>query len=123
MNVLTKKNITLMVVFLASSLLIAYAIGYWSASHSESYLRACDFASHNATLVEQIGPLRACRLSSCLSYNIRYQGPNGSAQFRLNLVGQKHEGELFVNLVTNDGEWQVQTAKLKLPSNTFVVIR
>lgn len=122
-GLLSKKQILVGIIVVLSSLVAAYTLGFWSASHSQSYIDACDFARRDARLASEIGPVRDCRLSSWFGYNIHYEGPNGSAQFRLHVIGEKGDGDLFVNLAINDGEWQVETAKLKLPSNGFLTIR
>jgi hypothetical protein len=123
LGLFSSRKIKITIIFVCLSLVIAYALGFWSASHSESYTHACEFAEHDARLAEEIGPLKDCRISSWFGYDIRYQGPNGSAEFSLNVVGQKSSGQLFVDLVTNTGEWQVQNAKLKLPDNRFMIIK
>ena len=104
-GLLSKKQILVGIIVVLSSLVAAYTLGFWSASHSQSSIDACHFRGVTR-LASEIGPLRHCRLSSWFGYNIHYEGPNGSAQFRLHVIGER-ETAIYLSI------WQSMTVSGK----------
>jgi hypothetical protein len=119
---LSGRKILTAIILVTVGLLMAYPLGYWWAGRSEPYSLGCSFAAHDAEIMKQIGPVRTCNMSSWFAYNIQYHGPNGSAQFQLRIIGEKGAGDLFVSMATIDGQWTVQSAKLKR-DDRFITVR
>lgn len=107
----------------ATAIILVASVGaYFWALRSDAYLAACSYVRRNPIIQSRIGKVEKCQLR-ILGWRIAYSGPNGVANFGLDVVGQKAHGEVFLNMKTGLGEWEVTGAKLKLEDGTFVKVQ
>jgi Cytochrome oxidase complex assembly protein 1 len=111
--------------FVIGALLALLAVSvavYFGAVRSEAYQVACNFVRSNPVIESRLGKVEKCRLNP-LGWRIAYGGPNGVANFGLNVAGDKGEGEVFLDMKTDLGEWKVTGAKLRLQDGSFVKVQ
>ena len=94
---------------------------YFEVQRGDAYVAACTFVKENQVIRGRLGVVTTCSLR-LFGWSISYNGPNGMADFGLDVVGDKQSGEVFLDMRTNLGEWEVVGAKLRLNDGTFVPI-
>ncbi len=104
------------------AILVGWVGTYFYALHSDAYRAACNFVRSDAAIQTRLGKIEKCQLR-LLGWRVAYSGPNGVANFGLNVVGQKTDGEVFLNMKTDLGQWKVTNAKLKLEDGSFVRVQ
>jgi hypothetical protein len=103
-------------------ILVGSAGAYFWALHSDAYSAACKYVSRNTIIENRIGRIEKCQLK-VLGWRIAYSGPNGVANFGLNVAGEKADGEVYLNMRTELGEWKVTGAKLRLQDGSFIKVQ
>lgn len=121
MKLLTSHWKILLLAALAAVTAISVA-AYFEALHSDAYRTAREFVNDNQELINALGPVKKCTLHP-LGWQISYSGPNGVADFDLRVTGDKQEGNVFVSLETDLGQWKVVGAKLRLKDGKFIRLK
>jgi hypothetical protein len=105
------RKIGIAVAVLVAVSVIASFAAYFMAKSSEPYRYFEKKANDSLVIKEVIGDVKSIKLAP-FGYSVRYNGPQGWAQFETEVVGSKTTGTLFVKLESNLGVWQVTGARL-----------
>ena len=115
---INKKIFTIIAITLI--LIIGFFIGlYIIGIRSEPYFVALKFIDSNKTVFEEVGTLKSRRLAF-FGYSVRYNGPQGYAEYRVIVKGDQDEGEVYLELEKTTGVWKVVSANLKLDNKRTV---
>lgn len=99
----------LLTLFIVSSLAVAWVIQF-SLSRSGAYHQALERAKSHPIVGAQLGaPIRPGWFTSG---QVNVQGPAGTAQLVIPVVGPKNHGTLYVVAEKNGGRWEFQTLQL-----------
>jgi hypothetical protein len=97
-----------------------FVLSHMVAISSTPFTKACDFALHDKIVQAQLGDVKGCKLGWWSGYSISFGGLEGTAEFDLDLGGRKQNGELFVEMRAEMGEWNITAARLKLTNGNFI---
>jgi hypothetical protein len=86
---------------------IASISGYYLALNSEPYAVTKSAIIQSNAVRAETGEVKEICLAF-FGYFIRYQGPKGTASFRTNVIGEQKAVEVYVDLETNTGKWNVK---------------
>lgn len=103
--------------------LLVSVVVYFGALHSQAYLVACNFVRTDPVIQRRLGKVEKIQLKPLTGWRISYSGPNGVANFGLDVAGHKADGEVYVNMKTQLGEWEITGAKLKLEGGSFINVK
>ena len=99
-------------------LLICFFSGlYVIGLRSEPYTFAAKFIKENKIVIEKLGELKSSHLAF-FGYSVRYNGPDGHAEYKIYVKGETGKGTVYLNLRKSAGIWNVEKGNLVLENGT-----
>ncbi|HEY6873337.1 MAG TPA: cytochrome c oxidase assembly factor Coa1 family protein [Geobacteraceae bacterium] len=117
---INKKLITIITV--VTILLTCFFSGlYVIAIRSEPYSFAVKFIKENKIVIEKLGELKSSHLAF-FSYSVRYNGPDGHAEYKIYVTGETRKGTVYLNLIKSAGLWDVVKGNLELENGAYFTL-
>jgi hypothetical protein len=83
---------------------------YLMAANSAAFLAASTYLINSQKVIETLGPIKSHRLG--FDYSLNYRSGDGSAKFKVALIGERKSADAYVTLETTDGVWRVTSGNL-----------
>lgn len=113
---MNKKLITIIAV-VTVLLICFFSALYVMGIRSEPYAFAAKFIKENKIVMAKLGELKNSRLAF-FGYSVRYNGPDGHAEYKIYVTGETGKGTVFLNLRKSAGLWNIEKGNLVLENET-----